>query len=142
MCDGGMTNLGKKKFALFGLIFLTCTVSGCGSKDNTLSASTIFTPQIKDAMTEIIYYANDDGVKLKDKEDMDEIYDLLSSLSLTEASKDGVKVDGGIDMEIVTDESTLKFHMTSKIISINNVIYLYDDKDVLSNITKIYEPYL
>ena len=137
-----MIEFKNKKFILFGLIILSCTLGGCSSDKHIISASTIFTPQIKHAMSEIIYYANDDRVKLKDKEDMDKLYNLLSSLSLTEASINEAKLDGGINMEIVTDESTLKFHITSKIISINSVTYFYDNKDVMSDITEIYEPYL
>lgn len=136
---GGLMMISKKKLILYSILFLTC-ISGCGSDKKAISASTIFTSQIKDSITEIVYYANDTGVKLRNKDDREKVYDLLSSLSLTEASKDDVKIDGGIDMEIITDELSLKFHLTSKIISINDKIYNYD-KDILSDITKIFEPY-
>lgn len=67
----------NKKYILFGLLLLTCMISGCSSDEKSLSASTIFTSEIKDTVTEIIFYSNDTGVKLSKKEDIDNIYDLF-----------------------------------------------------------------
>lgn len=130
----------NKKYILFGLLLLTCMISGCSSDEKSLSASTIFTSEIKDTVTEIIFYSNDTGVKLSKKEDIDNIYDLLSSLLLTKTSKDEADIDGGIAMEIVTDKSTISFRITSKLLSINDVTYSIDH-DVLTDIRDIFNPY-
>jgi hypothetical protein len=133
-----------KKYYIYGMLILASILGGCKSdnkdKDNGMTATTIFTSQIKNDMTEIVYYANDNGIKLKNKDDMERVYELLSTLSLSEVSSDKVQADGGIDLEINTDNSTLKVHLVSDIISINGKIYSYKG-DAITEITKIYEPY-
>lgn len=131
----------NKKFILLGLLLLTFMISGCGHDEKSLSASTIFTSEIKDTVTQIIFYANDNGVNINNKDDIENIYDSLSSLSLTEAPKDNADIEGGVVMEIVTAESTISFHITSKLLSINDVTYNID-RDVLTDIRDIVDPYI
>ena len=131
--------MNEKKWILFVLLFFTCAVAGCtlghSKPDATISSSTIFTSQIQEKTTEIMIYPNDTGIKIDNREDIDKLYHLLSSLSLTQTSKQESDIDGGLTIEIITG------HLTSNILGINNIIYSFDS-DILQDITNIYEAYL
>ncbi len=137
--------MNEKKWILFVLLFFTCAVTGCtlghSKPDATISSSTIFTSQIQEKTTEIMIYPNDTGIKIDNREDIDKLYHLLSSLSLTQTSKQESDIDGGLTIEIITGDSTIQFHLTSNILGINNIIYSFDS-DLLQDITNIYEAYL
>lgn len=136
--------MSERKYIMFGLLLFTCIITGCtlgnSKSETTVSASTIFTSQTQEKTSKIVIYPNDTGITIDKKEDIDKIYNLLNSLSLTQTSKKELDVDGGLTIEIVTDTSTIQFHLTGDMLAINNIIYSYD-KDILQDITTIYETY-
>jgi len=135
----------NRKIILLGVlsVLFICVTNGCGSNQKLepeISGDTIFTADMRPHLKEIHLSVNDPGYTCADKSDMEKIYDLLSSLTLTDAGSDVEAIDGGMSMEISTDTTTLSITLTPDRLSIHGKTY-YTDKDITENIRKIFEPY-
>jgi hypothetical protein len=119
-----------KLYFVITLILGIFLLSGCGRK---IKSDTIFTEDLYSSLTEIDYWLGDEKLVINNEEDMKSIYRELSSLTLKNVSKLAAKKDGGIMIDLVTEEETIPVVLMSGEISVNSKRY-YSNKDIVDSI--------
>jgi hypothetical protein len=98
----------------------------------------IFTEALFEQLIEIDCWVEDEKLIIDDAERLEEVYHYLSRLTLEKASPDYELITEPMQIDLITEDTTISFSVTSKVICIDDIKYYTDSKrDMVQLITSI-----